>query len=74
MVVGVANAQGADEDALRLLAHHRVPQGARVAVPAHRVPGTRRRVRRRRHAGLDQPRQRGDLTGRGVDEERAHVL
>ena len=73
MVVGVANDQGADEDALRLLAHHRVPQGAGVAVPAHRVPGSRRQILRAHHASGDQPVPGGDLTRGRVDEEGAHA-
>ena len=56
MVIAMANAEGADEDSPRLLAHHRVPQRARVAVPAHGMPGPRGQVLRRRHARLDQPR------------------
>ena len=73
MVVGVANAEGADEHAPHLLAHHRVPQHARVAVPAHGVPGQLRSLVGRRDTGRDELVQGGDLTGGGVDEEGAHA-
>ena len=55
------------------LAHHRVPQHARVAVPAHGVPRPRRRLVRRRDPGRDELVEGGDLTGGRVDEERAHA-
>ena len=50
MMVRMANGKGADEHALRLLAQHRVPQGARVPVPAYGMPGPRRQVDPVRHA------------------------
>ena len=58
----------------RLLAHHRVPQRARVAVPAHRVPRPRRRVRPTSSRRVSTSCvQGGDLTRGRVDEERAHA-
>ena len=54
MMVLVANAQGADEDALDLLAHHRVPERARVAVAAHGMPRPRGRLHVVGHARFDE--------------------
>ena len=62
MMVRMANGKGADEHAFRLLAQDRVPQGARVPVPAYGMPGPRRQVDPVRHAELHEPAQGGDLT------------
>ena len=72
-MVGVANAQGADVHARDRLAHHRVPQGGRVARALDREPGPRAaRPLAGDQPGLDELAQGGDLTRVGVDEERRH--
>ena len=73
MVVGVANDQGADEDPLRLLAHDRVPERARVAISAHGVPRPRGRLDPVGETTRDQLREGGDLTRGRVDEEGTHA-
>ena len=62
MMVRMANGKGADEHAFRLLAQDRVPERARVPVPAYGMPGPRRQVDPVRHAELHEPAQGGDLT------------
>ena len=56
-----------------LLAHHRVPQGGRVARALDRVPGRRRRLVGAATPASIELAQGGDLTRVGVDEERGHA-
>ena len=69
MVITMSKCESPDEDAALSLDHHRLPEGRRIHWALDPVPW-RLRIVESRGAQLRKGR---DVTGRGVDEELAHV-